>query len=163
MQQLGSRDDVPEKPNTHGTAPNPLMRCYLAENSMSKSNQNISKFFPRLNIDVLKIHAERWDARWPDVPIDRIILYNYASELQKYADEPIKYKKYAVVFEVPVLDILRILPPKGQFRFDFAVASGKIEPNPFYKFVKDIEYNTSIDQDKKYKALITEDFTNFVA
>jgi len=160
MKHLGSRDDVPEKPNPHGLTPISLMRCYQAEDSVSQSNQDNSKYFPRLNIDVLKVHAERWAKRWPDVPIDRIILYNYASELQKHSDDPIKYKKYAVVFEISIVDKLRVLTPKGQFRYDYAVASGIITPEPYYEFEKDIEYNTSIDQDKKYKALITEDFTN---
>jgi hypothetical protein len=118
---------------------------------MSKSNQNSLKYFPRINIDVLRVHAARWAAQWPDVPIDRIILYNYASEFQKHYDEPIKYKKYAVVFEIPVVDKLRILTSKGQFRFDFAVASGKITPDPFYEFVKDIEYNTSIYEYRAFK------------
>ncbi len=83
---------------------------------MPQSNQDNSKYFPRLNIDVLKIHAARWAARWPEVPFDRIILYNYASEFQMYYDEPIKYDGvakspiYCVVVFLQTLGILHVWP-----------------------------------------------------
>jgi len=129
---------------------------------MSKSNQNNSKYFPRLNIDVLKVHAARWATQWPDVPIDRIVLYKYASKFQMYYDEPIKSKKkYAIVFEVSYLDIIsNIVTPKGHLKHDLKVARGIATQNHYEKFVKDIEYDTSVIQNKKYKALITADFTD---
>jgi hypothetical protein len=70
-------------------------------------------------------------------------------------------KKYAIVFEVSYFDKLsHIVTPKGHLKYDYKHASGIGTPNHYEKFVKDIEYNTSVIQYKKYKALITADFTD---
>jgi hypothetical protein len=127
---------------------------------MLQSYKGPSKFFPRLNIDVLNVHAKRWAAQYPDVPIDRIVLYNYASKFQKHYDKPIKYKKYAVVFEISCEDKLYGLPGEKLLKYDLAVVNNEITPDPYYCFVKDLEIDTSIFPGKMFKALITEDFTN---
>jgi len=116
---------------------------------MKQSNQKQPTYFPRLNINVLKIHAARWAARWPDVPIDRIVLYNYASEFQMYYDGPIKYKKYAVVFEISEEDKLYGLSAEERFKYDWAVVHGEITPEPYYYFIQDLEHGTSVIQENK--------------
>jgi hypothetical protein len=127
---------------------------------MSQQNQTQSKFFPRLNIDVLKIHAARWVAQYPDIPIDRIILYNYASKFQKYYDEPIKDKKYAVVFEISCEDEVYHLVGEELLKYDMSVVRGEITTDPYYYFAKDLEWDTSVLSEKSFKALVTEDFKN---
>jgi hypothetical protein len=127
---------------------------------MPQSDKELSKFFPRLNVDVLKVHTARWVAQYPDVPIDRIVLYAYAAKFQKYYDKPIRYKKYAVVFEISCEDKLYGLSGEKLLKHDLAVVRGEITPDPYYCFVKDLEIDTSILPVKTFKALITEDFTN---
>lgn len=65
---------------------------------MSQSYQDLSKYFPRLNIDKLKTIAQRWVDDNANIPINRIVLYNYAPKHQKLLGEI--NKKYAVVFEI---------------------------------------------------------------
>jgi hypothetical protein len=95
------------------------MRRYRAEDRVSQSNQDNSKYFPRLNIDKLKAIAKRWADDYDDVPINRIFLYPYASKYQKYLKTFVE-KKYAIVFEISAEDKVYGLTGKDRLDYDMA-------------------------------------------
>jgi hypothetical protein len=124
---------------------------------MKQSNQDNLKYFPRLNIDKLKIIAKRWADDYDDVPIDRIVLYPYASKYQKYFNTFVE-KKYVIIFEISAEDEIYGLVGKARLDHDMAVVRGEVPSDPLYKFILATEQYTSIIQDKKFLAFITKDF-----
>lgn len=59
-----------------------------------------SESFKNLDFSFLKLQANRWVDRHPEAKIEKIVLYRYASSLQKHLKGNVP-SKYFVVFEAP--------------------------------------------------------------
>lgn len=81
------------------------------------------KHFPRLDIHILKTHAERWIEKFPEAPIKRISLYSISFQLEGYVPDIIESYKpnpaiYAVVFDVDAEDKTINMTPDERMEYD---------------------------------------------
>jgi hypothetical protein len=148
------------------------MRNYRAEDrTMIQSYQDLSKYFPRLNIDKLKTIAQRWVDDNTNIPINSIVLYNYSPKRQKHSGEI--NTKYALVFE-----ILREYKKYGmtlQELHDYHEATERGEiitpdpieeffdreentPDPIEEFLDDTGYFETVGSENPFSAFMTKDF-----
>lgn len=115
-------------------------------------------FFPELNIQNLKVlYVEEWIREYHDIPIDRVTLYHYRSDIHDY----IRYRrgdngrlspKYAIVFDFSDkaelsecdflilpgesrLSVIQRLPPDASIA-ELLKAAESIKTNPCIEFIK---------------------------
>lgn len=99
--------------------------------------------FPNLRSNILELQSKRWVKQYPDVPIERIILYHYSSRYQKALQGRIPVK-YAVVFEVSKIE-------------------GAAMENAYQELIADTEYyQTVAPAGGRFLALISADFRDHV-
>ena len=142
---------------------------------MIQSHQDLSKHFPRLNIDKLKAIAQRWVDDNTNIPINRIVLYTYSSKLYQEHRKEFIETEYAVVFEVLKEYEHKNYGMTSQELDDYHKAKDRgeiITPDPIDEFL-DCEENASdpIDNffydtecfettEKRLLSFMTKDFEN---
>jgi len=123
-------------------------------------HQDFAESFPRLLLNNLKLHAERWVKEYPDVLFSSVILYHFSpTKFRKYAKVAIQ-TQYAVVFEISDEDETLSLTDEQVRKASLEIITGKKPQNPWETFRSDMDDDAFLTPDflNVYKEPPSKDF-----
>lgn len=135
--------------------------------NLEEQRQAFEKYFQDLSFDVLSSRAERWaKTYYPEVPIKRVLLYNYNSKFAGYIlnSRPRKDSApgrrlpgYAIVFDVGADDETATLTPDEEFAYTKKRVRGEIPETPIDRLIQDTQLRATVDA-SSYPQFLQADF-----
>ncbi len=122
--------------------------------------QDFAESFPRLLLNNMKLHVERWVKEYPDVPFNSVTLYHFSpTKFRKYAKAAIQ-TQYAVVFEISDEDETLSLTDEQVREASLEIITGKKPQNPWETFRSDMDDDAFLTPDflNVYKEPPSKDF-----